>query len=106
MIKCAAHRISPKEIEDVLMESGFVAEAAVIGVEDQLLGEAVKACLVLKKGVKKEARDVISYCQSRLSTYKIPKYVEFFSSLPKTHSGKIKKGELKFTVETSVGTSG
>jgi acyl-CoA synthetase (AMP-forming)/AMP-acid ligase II len=102
IIKSSAYRISPKEIEDVLMESGFIDEAAVIGIEDELLGEAVKACIVLKEGVRKNASDVVDYCKSRLATYKIPKHVEFFRNLPKTRSGKIKKGELKNPAETSV----
>jgi len=95
IIKSAAYRISPKEIEDVIMESDLIAEVAVIGVEDPLLGEAIKACVVPKIGLNVKPEDIISHCKTCLASYKIPKYVQFCESLPKTRSGKIRKGELK-----------
>jgi len=95
IIKCAAYRISPKELEDLLMASGFLVEVAVIGVEDELLGEAIKVCAVLEGGRQVTAEDIINYCKANLAPYKIPKYVSFYDTLPKTHTGKIKKDELK-----------
>lgn len=94
MIKVAGHRISPKEIEEVLLENDSIHEVAVIGVDDELLGEAVKAYVVPKDGSLLKEKDILQFCQQSLPEYKIPKYVEFRKRLPKNASGKIMKTEL------------
>jgi acyl-CoA synthetase (AMP-forming)/AMP-acid ligase II len=94
MIKSGAHRISPKEIEEILAEHNDVVESAVIGVPDEILGENIKAVVVLKQGSKATQRDILKHCRTNLPAFKIPKIVEFKDSLPKTSSGKIKKHVL------------
>jgi len=91
MIKSGAHRISAKEIEEILLEIPQVAEAAVVGVEDEILGEAIKAYIVVKDGKTLTAKEVQSYCRINLPAFKIPKFVEFRTEIPKTDSGKPKK---------------
>lgn len=99
LIKSGAHRIAPKEIEEVLQEHDAVLEAAVIGVDDDILGEAVKACVVLKRGAACYDKELLSHCRKILPAYKIPHIVEFLDELPKTESGKTKKLELKATAK-------
>ncbi len=91
MIKTGAHRISPQEIEEAILELEGVAEAAVVGVADEILGEIIKAVIVPRVGHALEPRTVQAHCHRRLALYKVPKIVEFASELPKTASGKIKR---------------
>lgn len=95
IIKSGAHRISPREIETVLLEHPAVLEAAVVGVGDQVLGEAIKACLVVKEGVPCGRQDVLSHCHKHLPSYMVPHHVTFLAELPKTPNGKVRVAELR-----------
>jgi acyl-CoA synthetase (AMP-forming)/AMP-acid ligase II len=94
IIKSRGEKVSPKEVESVLYEMPDVVEAAVVGIEDDILGEAVKAFVVLKKGSAATDKEVIAWCMRRLEDFMVPKTVEFRDSLPKTSSGKITKKGL------------
>ncbi len=96
MIKIGGNRASAKEIEDAIYEHEDVADAAVIGVEDEVLGEAPKAFIVLKDHkIHEEFKDtILEFLKSRLAGYKMPKHIEFRESLPKNKSGKIQKLKL------------
>ncbi len=87
--------VYPREVEEVLYSYPKVAEAAVIGVTNELRGEMVKAFITLKEGETASEREIIKYCQERLANYKLPKEVEFVAALPKTSTGKILKRALK-----------
>ena len=87
--------VYPREIEEVLYAHPAVAEAAVIGVPDQALGEEVKAVVAFKPGQVAEPQAIIDYCKERLAAYKYPRSVEIRETLPKTATGKILKRELK-----------
>jgi len=95
MIKTKGERVSPKEIENALCELEGVAEAAVIGVPDEIFGQAIKAFVVQKKGAGVKEKDVVGYCTKNLESFMVPKYVEFMDSFPKSPSGKIDKKQLK-----------
>ncbi|MEN8140585.1 MAG: AMP-binding protein [Thermodesulfobacteriota bacterium] len=95
MIKSGSHRIGPQEIEHVIMESGPVHEVAVVGVADEILGEAIRACVVLKPETKLAPKELIRHCRRLLPGFKVPHRVDFFAELPKTATGKIKKAELR-----------
>ncbi len=95
IIKSRGEKVAPKEVENVLYSLPGVLEAAVVGVADPLLGEAVKAYVVLKSGHRYAERDVIKYCLARLESFMVPKHVEFVPTLPKTTTGKIARTELK-----------
>ncbi len=91
MIKSGAHRVSPKEIEEVILEMHEVHEVAVVGIKDEILGEAIKAIVVLKDGLEVDAKKVQKHCQIKLAPFKIPKEVVFVDELPKTSSGKVQR---------------
>jgi len=95
MLKIGGNRVSAKEIEEALLEHPAVAEAAVIGVPDVVLGEAPKAILVLKGSHGSEVTEQLPrFLQDHLALYKIPKLFEIRDSLPKSDSGKILKQKL------------
>jgi amino acid adenylation domain-containing protein len=93
VIKSRGEKVAPKEVESVLYQLEGVAEAAVIGVPDPILGQAVKAFLVVRDHALTEAQ-VMAHCKRHLEDFMVPKHVEFCASLPKTDSGKIKKTAL------------
>ncbi len=94
-IKAMGHRVGPKEIEETLAEMPDVVEAAVIGVPDELCGEAVAAFVVAVRPGQLTADAVREHCMKKLPNYKIPKRVEFLPSLPKTGNGKVDKPALR-----------
>ncbi|MCL7453758.1 MAG: long-chain fatty acid--CoA ligase [Anaerolineae bacterium] len=84
------YNIYPREVEDVLYEHPKVLEAAVAGVPvGAEKGERVKAYVVLKPGESATEEEILEYCRENLAYYKVPKFVEFRSELPKTMVGKI-----------------
>jgi amino acid adenylation domain-containing protein len=94
VIKSRGEKVAPKEVENVLMNIPGVKEAAVVGVADDLLGQAVKAFVVLEDGAILTDKQVQKECQSRLENFMVPKYIVFVPGLPKTDTGKIKKTGL------------
>lgn len=95
LIKSGAHRVGPREIEDVLIEHPAVEEAAVLGVPDEVLDERIRAFVVLCPGAACNEKELKAHCKNHLARYKIPHDVVFLSELPKTSSGKIEKNELR-----------
>lgn len=91
MIKSGANRISPLEIEEVIVQLPDVEEVAVVGVPDDLLGQTIAAFLVIKSGCELDERAVKKHCLDNLASYKIPKQIVRVAALPKTLSGKVKK---------------
>jgi len=94
VIKSRGEKVAPKEVENVLMNIPGVKEAAVIGVPDEVLGQAVKAFIVLEEGVTLAEKQLQKECQSRLENFMVPKFIVTVPSLPKTDTGKIKKTGL------------
>ena len=95
MIKSKGERISPKEIENVLCSINGVSEAAVIGVPDEILGQAIKAFIVKKDGSELETNDILYYCSKNIEPFMVPRYIEFIKELPKSPNGKVDKKILK-----------
>jgi amino acid adenylation domain-containing protein len=94
IIKSRGEKVAPKEVENAIVNIEGVKEVAVIGVPDEILGQAVKAFVVLEQGSKLTERDILRECQGRLENFMAPKYVELLPELPKTTTGKIKKTGL------------
>lgn len=91
IIKVGGNRVSAREIEECLLEHDAVREAAVISVDDDILGEAIKAFVVADESAQAAASDLRDHCRINLAIYKVPKHIEFIDALPKHHSGKINK---------------
>jgi acyl-CoA synthetase (AMP-forming)/AMP-acid ligase II len=95
MIKAGAHRVHPLDVEEVIQELDSVAEVAVVGVDDEMLGQAIKAFIVPRLQAELNLMHVKAHCRARLANYKIPKYIEVVAALPKTASGKVRRHELR-----------
>lgn len=98
LISSAGYRISPFEVESVLLEHDAVVESAVIGVPDETRGQIVKAYIVLSAaydGSDALAEDIKTFCKDQTAPYKYPREIEFVTVLPKTISGKIRRVELR-----------
>jgi long-chain acyl-CoA synthetase len=99
MIKVGGERVSAKEIEEKILEHNGVHEIAIIGVPDEMLGEAIKAYIVPINKNELTENDIKSFLKGKLQNIKIPKFIEFRDELPKNESGKILKPKLREEVE-------
>ena len=100
VIKSSGYRIGPFEVESALMTHPAVVECAITGVPDDIRGMIVKATIVLGKEWKDKAgEDLVKELQDHVkkttAPYKYPRVVEFVDALPKTHSGKIRRVEIR-----------
>jgi amino acid adenylation domain-containing protein len=91
IIKTRGEKVSPKEVEDVLYSLPGIAEAAVVGLPDELLGQSIRAVVTLRDGTRLTEQDVLRHCAERLENFMVPQSVVFAASMPKTGSGKINK---------------
>jgi long-chain acyl-CoA synthetase len=87
--------IYPRDVEEVLYQHPALLDAAVIGVPDPVMGEDVKAFLVLKEGQAATEQDIIDYCQQHLGKYKCPKHIEFIENIPRNPIGKVLRKVLR-----------
>ncbi|TPI48378.1 AMP-binding protein [Mesorhizobium sp. B2-9-1] len=94
IIKSRGEKVAPKEVENALVGIPGVREAAVIGVPDELLGQAVKAFVVMEQGRSIDEKQLQKECQRRLENFMVPKSIVIVSSLPMTDTGKLKKTAL------------
>ncbi len=98
IIKSSGYRISPFEIESVLLEHPGVLECAVTGVPDPIRGQLVKATVVLRPGFEPSdalKKELQRYTKQNTAPYKYPRAVEFVKELPKSMSGKIKRVDIR-----------
>lgn len=105
-IKSSGHRIDPTEVEAGLREHPCVADAAVIGLPDEIQGQRLHAFLVPKPGVRADdtlADDVLSGLEGRLASYKIPASVAFIEALPRNGSGQLLRRLLRERMRQSHG---
>ena len=95
MIKSSGFRISPTEIEEILMKSKLLEGAAVIGVEDEVLGQAIKAFVVPKDKDHFDSQILLDFFVRNAPRYMLPKFIETLEAFPKTSSGKVKLSSPK-----------
>ena len=94
IIKVGGNRVGAKEIEERILEHDAVHEVAIISVEDEILGEAIKAFIVTHDGQSLTEKEVQDFVMMKLARHKAPKFVELIDKLPKYQSGKINKSAL------------
>jgi long-chain acyl-CoA synthetase len=94
MILVSGFNVYPNEIEDVIATMPEVLEVAAVGVPDEKSGEAVKVVIV-RRDPSLTAEKVKAFCKENLTGYKLPRYIEFRTDLPKSNVGKILRRELR-----------
>jgi long-chain acyl-CoA synthetase len=94
VIKPGGFQVWPRDVEEVIATHPAVAEVGVAGIPDAYSGEAVKAWVVLREGQHLGEEELHQFCRSKLTGYKVPKYIEFRPSLPKSMVGKVLRREL------------
>jgi long-chain acyl-CoA synthetase len=94
MINVRGLNVYPAEIEKILLRHPKILEAAVVRVNDKFKGEVPKAFIVLRENEKLSTSQTTAYLRENLASFKIPKFVEFRDSLPKTATGKVAKRQL------------
>lgn len=95
MIKTRGERVSPKEVENILSHFPGVAEVAVIGIPDEILGQAVAAFIVPVPGTTLTENDILRQSTWQMEIFMVPKHIRFIENIPKTPNGKIDKTCLK-----------
>lgn len=98
VIKTSGYRVSPFEVESVLLLHPAILECAVTGVPDDKRGQVIKATVVLNKEFEKSKQlelEIFEFMKSKTATYKHPRIIDFVDELPKTISGKIRRVEIR-----------
>jgi long-chain acyl-CoA synthetase len=95
LILRGGYNVYPREVEEVLYAHPAVAEAAVIGVPDERLGEEVQAVVALKPGASATPDELVAHCRERVAAFKYPRSVVIVDALPKGPTGKILKREIR-----------
>ena len=95
MVIVGGLNVYPREVEEVIYQYPKVKEAAVIGINDSLRGEYVKAVVALKEGMTCSSRELLKFLKEKLANYKLPREIDFVDALPKNSTGKILKRLLK-----------
>ncbi len=95
IIKSGGYKLSALEIEGVLLTHANITEVAVVGMPDEVWGEAVTAYIVTRDGGELDFKELKEWCNARMSLYKIPKHVNHVAALPRNAMGKVTKSALK-----------
>ncbi|MGB2553039.1 crotonobetaine/carnitine-CoA ligase [Campylobacter sp. MOP51] len=95
LIKVAGENVSSVELETYIGSHEKILEAAIIGVPDGFNNELIKACVVLKEGENLSENEIREFCAKGLAKFKVPSFVQFYSSLPRTCTGKVRKNVLR-----------
>jgi acyl-CoA synthetase (AMP-forming)/AMP-acid ligase II len=95
MIISGGENIYPAEVENAIYGHPAVAEVAVVGVPDEKWGESVRAYIVPNSGATPTLEDILEWAGKRIARYKLPKSIELVSALPRNHTGKVLRRELR-----------
>jgi acyl-CoA synthetase (AMP-forming)/AMP-acid ligase II len=91
IINRGGEKVSPLEIDNILMEHDAIEQVVTFGVKDKLLGEAIGVALVLKNGFQCTEKELKEYARQHLADFKIPKYICFLDEIPKGATGKLQR---------------
>jgi long-chain acyl-CoA synthetase len=105
MLKIGGHRVSPIQIEKVMLDHPGVLEAAVAGVADALMGETAAAFVVRREGHGVTDRELRAFCRERLPPHCVPTTVRFVSALPRNGSGKLMRQSLARATPSTEGAA-
>jgi long-chain acyl-CoA synthetase len=94
VIIVGGHNVFPREVENVLLENPYVADAAVAGVSDNFRGERLLAFVTLSNGQAMKEEELLQHCRDSLSTYKVPRKIHVVDAIPRNAAGKIMRQEL------------
>ena len=97
LIRRSGETIAPREVEEVLLALDHIVDCAVVGVADETREHEVAAFIQRKIGSNVTAQAIFEHCGVRLARFKIPRYIEFVDSLPRTNTHKVQKGQLKLS---------
>jgi acyl-coenzyme A synthetase/AMP-(fatty) acid ligase len=95
IIKTRGEKVSPVEIENVIYKIPGIKEVAVLGIPDEIMGEAIIAFVTLHGQLLPDEKEILKVCNSKLELFMVPKRVIFLDEMPKSSNGKIDKKELK-----------
>jgi phenylalanine ammonia-lyase len=95
MINVGGLKVYPVEVEKIIVQHPAVSDAAVYGVPDALMGEQVKASVVLKPGLAVTAEELMAFCLKRIANFKVPSAIELVEAIPKNPTGKILRRVLR-----------
>ena len=95
MIIRGGENVYPREIEEFLYTHPAIADAQVIGIPDERLGEIVVAWIRLKAGQTTDEEEIRAFCRDRLAYYKVPQHIRFVDAYPMTLSGKVQKFKMR-----------
>lgn len=95
MVIVSGYNVYPREVDEVLLEHPKVLEAVTVGIHDPSRGESLKVFVVVHEGESITRAEIIAWCRSKLAAYKVPRQVEFRTSLPKTAVGKVLRRILR-----------
>jgi acyl-CoA synthetase (AMP-forming)/AMP-acid ligase II len=105
-LKCSGYRISPAEVEEIVMSTGRVREAAAVGVPDDVLGQWILVYVVPHDGEQLDDAELLDLYGEKVPRYMVPRKIEFTSELPKTAHGKIDYPTLQARAVASEGATG
>jgi fatty-acyl-CoA synthase len=95
MIIRGGENVYPREVEEFLFTHNAIAEAQVIGIPDERLGEIVVAWIRLRAGVIANEEEIRAFCRARLAYFKVPEHIRFVDAYPMTLSGKVQKFKMR-----------
>ena len=94
VINVGGLKVAPTEVEDIAQRFEKVAECACVPYEDKTFGKCLKMFVVMKEGYSFDVSEIVSYLETKLEAYKIPKFIECIDKIPKTYNGKIDRKAL------------
>lgn len=101
MIKTSGYRVSPTEIEEIVMASGLVAEAVAFGVPHPELGQAIVVAAVSCQLDHDAHKELLAYCRANMANYMVPRHLEWFAELPRNANGKLDRSGIAGCVSVS-----